>query len=87
MTEFEDCVELLPRSADALDGLVCHVGRINVSMENMAWLALVARELPDEEVLFPHGKWATIQNIERQLLKAAKATAKRAILEREGGGT
>lgn len=72
--QFNDTVELLPRTAEALNDLVCYVGRVNVSMENMAWLALVARELPDTERFFPHGKWATIQHIEAQLQRAAKCT-------------
>lgn len=75
-TLHRDTVELLPRTAEALNGLVCHVGRVNVSMESMAWLALFARNLPDTERYFPHGKWATIQHLQNQLERAATATAK-----------
>ena len=73
--KFPDTIELLPRTAEALDDLVCHVGTVNVSMENMAWLALVLRELPDTPERFPNGKWATIQHLESQLQIAAKAVA------------
>lgn len=74
-TRYPDTVELLRSTASALDGLVCYVGTQNVSMENMAWLWFVCRELPDSEELFPHGKWATVQHIEGQLVLAAQTKA------------
>ena len=71
-----DTVELLPSTAEALDELVCgHVGRVNVDLQQMSWIARVLRVLEDREEWFPHGKWATIQNIERQLDEAAAARA------------
>lgn len=39
--------------------------------ERMAWILLLLRKMPDDEAVFPHGKWATIQNIEGQLDRAA----------------
>ncbi len=66
-------VELLPSTAEALDGVVCHVGRVNASLGDMAWLALVCRDLPNTEEYFPRGKWATIQRLDEQLHVAAKA--------------
>lgn len=68
-------VNLGAMTAEALDEIVCHVGRVNVSMPDMAWLWFVAQELPDEQALFPMGKWATIQHIEAQLRHAARARA------------
>ena len=70
-----DTIELLPRTAEALNELVCYVGTQNVSMENMAWLWFVAKHLPDSERYFPHGKWATIQEIKAQLVIAAQHAA------------
>jgi hypothetical protein len=42
------------------------------SLERMAWIVLILRKLDDEDIWFPRGKWATIQNIERQLETAAR---------------
>lgn len=39
--------------------------------ERMAWVVWLLKELPDNEITFPCGKWATIQNIEAQLKTAA----------------
>lgn len=35
--------------------------------ERMAWLVLLLKKCEDRPEWFPHGKWATIQNIEKQL--------------------
>lgn len=67
-----DTVSLLPSTADALDGYVCPVFGCNADLAAMAWLVLVLRETPDTAERFPHGKWATIQSIESQLVAAAK---------------
>lgn len=70
-----DSVQLLSSTATALDSLgLCDIGRVN-SVEPMAWLILVLRHLPDDESIFPHGKWATIQSIEQQLDAAARQVA------------
>ncbi len=71
----KDTVDLLPSTADALDELVGHVGTVNVDLPTMAWLFFVLREMPDSDVRFPHGKWATIQHIEAQLVELAKLRA------------
>jgi hypothetical protein len=41
------------------------------SPERMAWIVLLLKKFSDTEVIFPRGKWATIQDIEGQLDKAA----------------
>jgi hypothetical protein len=71
-----ESVCLLTSTAEALDELVCHVGRVNVDLPSMAWLLFVCRELEDTETRFPHGKWATIQHIEARLTAAAKVQAR-----------
>ena len=65
-------VHLYPHTAEALDGIVCHVGQLNLNMPDMSWLYQVAKCLPDTEKYFPCGKWATIQCIEAQIERAAK---------------
>lgn len=35
--------------------------------ERMAWVVLLLRKLEDRAEWFPRGKWATIQEIERQI--------------------
>uniref|UniRef100_A0A6M3KD76 Uncharacterized protein n=1 Tax=viral metagenome TaxID=1070528 RepID=A0A6M3KD76_9ZZZZ len=40
--------------------------------ERMAWVCILLRKVPDKEEWFPRGKWATIQEIERQLDAAAQ---------------
>jgi len=42
--------------------------------ERMAWIVLLLKRVDDTEEFFPFGKWATIQNIEAQLEKAANHT-------------
>lgn len=42
------------------------------SLERMAWVVLIIKKLEDREEWFPRGKWATTQNIEGQLERAAK---------------
>jgi len=78
----DDCVELSGAAADALDELVCPVGRVN-DPPKMAWLAKVLCYLPDDEHHFPRGKWATIQHIEAQLDACARAVALE--IEKRGG--
>lgn len=77
-----DCVELLPSTAEALDEMVCPVGRVNVDLPAMAWLVQVCRHLPDDPERFPHGKWATIQRIEGQLTELASRRAAEIMAER-----
>lgn len=40
--------------------------------ERVAWILYVIKEWPDEEALFPRGKWATIQALEEQVQRAAE---------------
>jgi len=44
--------------------------RVN-SLQDMAWAAYVLRRVVDVTDVFPQDKWATIQEIERQLSLAA----------------
>lgn len=37
------------------------------SYDRMAWIVLLLKKLEDRPEWFPRGKWATIQEIERQL--------------------
>jgi hypothetical protein len=71
----KDSVDLLNSTAEALDELVGPVGKVNVDYPVMAWLFFVARELPDTEARFPHGKWGTLQHIEAQLIELARIQA------------
>jgi hypothetical protein len=43
--------------------------------ERMAWISLILARLEDRPEWFPRGKWATIQNIDRQLAEVAKDCA------------
>lgn len=71
----KDSIDLLPRTASALDGVVGYVGQVNVNYESLAWLWFVGQHLPDAERHFPHGKWATLQRIEAQLRQIAEHAA------------
>lgn len=65
-------------SAAAAEGLSrLGVGDVGVveTAERMAWVVFVARHAADDEVVFPRGKWATIQHIEAQLDEHAKRIA------------
>jgi len=70
-----DSVEMLPSTVQWLNTL--DIGDFSAveTPERMAWVARVLRCIPDDEGAFPHGKWATIQNIERQVDEAAQACA------------
>ena len=35
--------------------------------ERMAWVSILLKKLDDTEDWFPHGKWGTIQNIDKQI--------------------
>ena len=73
-----DTIELTPATADWLNGLEIfgHVGRTNIQPEQMAWIVLVLKALPDAPGRFPRGKWATIQHIESELLPMIDAAVK-----------
>ena len=62
-----DSVEISGRTADglgrALDQDFCRIE----SPERMAWIVWLLRRLEDRPEWFPRGKWATVQEIERQL--------------------
>jgi len=42
--------------------------------ERMAWVSILLKKLDDTEDWFPHGKWGTIQNIDRQVNICANET-------------
>ena len=66
-----DIIEISNKVAEALSiALGQDFNRVE-QPERMAWVILVMKKLPDSEVTFPHGKWATIQAIENQLERAA----------------
>lgn len=68
----KDVVDISPMTRDGLNSLnLIDVQRVN-SPETMAWLVLLLKLIPDSEKVFPLGKWATIQEIERQLQECAK---------------
>lgn len=79
-----DYVRISERTADALSQLGMGHFSTLVEPERMAFVVLVLREIPDGRIadgdgrlvhVFPAGKWATIQEIERQLGAQAKALA------------
>lgn len=43
-----------------------------ISLENAAGLFFRLREVPDSEIYFPKGKWATLQKLEELCAEAAK---------------
>jgi hypothetical protein len=73
-------VTLTARTAEALSNL--GIGDFNgvEQPERMAWVVLVLRKLKDQPIVFPRGKWATIQEIERQLDHAAVERASKCTL-------
>ena len=76
LARLPDSVSLSGRTADALNLL--GIGDFQKVMlpENIAFTVLILRRLEDREEWFPSGKWATIQEIERQLGKCADAIAR-----------
>jgi len=71
----DDTIRMSSVVADAWDGLGLGDCRQTMSVVEMAALVLVLRELEDRVEWFPHGKSASIQHIEEQLARWAKATA------------
>ena len=67
-----DSIKIYQKTADAITNSTgIDVYAID-SPEKMAWIVLLLKEIPDSEENFPFGKWATIQEIERQLQECAK---------------
>ena len=61
-------VSMSQATADALSEIgLGDFGKVETP-ERMAWVLLVLQRIEDTPKRFPHGKWATIQNIERQVL-------------------
>ncbi len=65
-------------SREAREGIILALATVDfgdlfswVSLERAAWMFFVLRSLPDRPEWFPKGKWATLQEIERQLDKEA----------------
>jgi len=68
----KDSIEMSGKVAEALSSALDQdFNRVELP-ERMAWILLILKKLPDTESIFPHGKWATIQNIEGQLDGAAR---------------
>lgn len=67
----KDTIEISRVVADALSKVFGQDFNRIEQPERMAWIVLLLRNVPDSEENFPHGKWATIQNIEYQLDVAA----------------
>ena len=75
---YNDAINLTSRAAEGI-GLALHQDFNKVELpERMAWVVLLLRKIEDNEELFPMGKWATIQSIERQLDAAADEEIKEA---------
>lgn len=75
----KDSVELSPAVANGLSLALKQDFYAFETPERMAFIVLVLRFIKDDETFFPCGKWATIQNIQRQLEDIAKVKA--ALLE------
>lgn len=68
----KDTIDISQRTADALTCLgIWDIYTVN-EPEIMAAMYFILKNAPDDPRLFPHGKWATIQNIEAQLVEWAK---------------
>lgn len=68
-----DSIELSGVAAEALSRIgLGDFNRVELP-ERMAWVALVLKKQEDKPEWFPRGKWATIQEIERQLDLCAAA--------------
>lgn len=73
----KDQIELSSATRDGLNSLDMYdVQRVN-SPEWMAWFVKLLKYVPDDEKVFPRGKWATIQSIEQQLEDCARETIER----------
>jgi len=70
-------INLSPRVAEGLEKALSQDFYGVENPERMAWVVLVLKKLDDNENWFPHGKWATIQNIESQLDACAEISARR----------
>ncbi len=66
-----DSIELSSTTVNGLNSL--NRGDFNrvETPEKMAFIVLILKKLPDTEDTFPRGKWATIQEIKRQLDECA----------------
>lgn len=63
-------------SKDVATGLGIALGKkvsTHESPARMAWLVLIAKQIPDKETFFPRGRSATIRDIESQLEEAAQS--------------
>ena len=73
---YRDTIKLSPAMAAALTRIGIGDFRTVDQPERMAWVVLVLRELEDRDEWFPHGKWATIQHLEMQLIECAETVAR-----------
>jgi hypothetical protein len=70
-----DSIQLSHTVADGLSLALNQDVNTFESLERMAWIVLVLKQLDDTDEWFPRGKWATIQSIECQLDMAAREVA------------
>ena len=70
-----DSISLSPRTAQGLSRVGIGDFYGVETPERMAWVVLVLKRVDDREQIFPRGKWATIQEIERQLDECADLAA------------
>lgn len=68
----KDSIKIYSATRDGINSLNIIDVQLLSPPETMAWLVLLLKQIPDTEEVFPHGKWATIQNIESQLEECAK---------------
>ena len=64
-----DTIIMSLRTAEAIGHALKQDFNTTELPERMAWIVLRLKRLPEE--IFPYGKWATIQEIERQLDECA----------------
>jgi hypothetical protein len=74
----KDSIELSPKTIEGLEHALKQDFNAFELPERMAFVVLRLKRLPDDDKSFPRGKWATIQEIERQLEDCVK------FLEEEG---
>lgn len=79
MSDYCDMGKLLPATRDALE---VYASERNygewlrskgfMQPEWLAWLTFLLQAEPDTEELFPHGKWATIQQLQGLVMDAVR---------------
>ena len=67
-----DTIKLTSFTAEGLERALGQDFHRHELPDRMAWVVWQLKEIEDKPEFFPCGKWATIQEIERQLEKAAE---------------